>query len=267
MNNHEVKPTTSEPPPARVYRGKPENQRDVNAQNAHRPRTQRPARANGPPANQKPSGSTTPARPSLNKPTLLEQNARTKHNTTSGNPADGAVFRESIAVRETRLRQTFTPSAPALVEISRNTFAELLTDDAQLGKALLPEFLDYYATAMLWLRIVHLKQKNYQPLTEEEQDVLTLVQTTNFCLPDPIFLQIRQIGNLITKTGQHLYPEFPDMPVALINGQPGYFGPIQLPAPEADPTIHNLYEELPCLGVLAEAVRQSISDAGPGPYV
>lgn len=53
----------------------------------------------------------------------------------------------------------------------------------------------------------------------------------------------------------------------MINGQPGYFGPLQLPDPDADPTLHNLYEELPCLGVLAEAVRQSISDAGPGPYV
>lgn len=120
---------------------------------------------------------------------------------------------------------------------------------------------------MLWLRIIHLKQNNSQPLTEQEQDILTLVQTTSFSVPEPIFLQIRQIGNLVTKTGQHLYPEFPELPNQEINGQLGYYGPIQLPAPDADLNIHNLYEEIPCLGVLAEAVRQSISDAAPGPYV
>ena len=87
---------------------------------------------------------------------------------------DGAIFRESISVRETRLRQTFTPSAPALIEIARLTFTELLTDDPQLEKALLPEYLDYYAVAMLWLRIVHLKQRNSQPLTKAEQNLLFL---------------------------------------------------------------------------------------------
>ncbi|XP_072399130.1 uncharacterized protein [Diabrotica undecimpunctata] len=205
-------------------------------------------------------------KPALNKPSQAEANMQSKHATTSGNPAEGAIFRESITVRETRLRQTFTPSAPALIEISRVTFAELLTDDAQIGKTILPEFLGYYSTALLWLRIIYLKQKNSQPLTEQEQDILTLTQTTVFSVPEPILLQLRQLGNIVTKTGQHLYPEFPPLPVELINQQPGYYGALRIPAQGVNNLIHNLYEELPCLGVLAEAVRTAISDQPAGPY-
>lgn len=220
-------------------------------------------RANKPPPSQKSPASQPKPRPILNKPTVLDANAKGKHSTASGNPAERAVFRESITVRETRLKTTFTPSSPALIEIRHNTFAELLTDDAQLGKALLPEYLDYYSTAMLWFRIVHLKQKNAQALTPSEQNILTLVQTATFRVPEPIFLQLRQIGNIVTKTEQHLYPEFTDLPIEFLNSQPRYYGPIQLPAPAADANIHNLYEEILCMGVLAEAVRQVISDAAP----
>ncbi|KAG5863855.1 hypothetical protein JTB14_031608 [Gonioctena quinquepunctata] len=75
-------------------------------------------------------------------------------------------------------------------------------------------------------------------------------------------------------TKQHLYPTFPVLPTApLVNG--GYYGIINPPPPPAqpqvphahpDPLIHNLYEELPCMGVTAEGVRASISDAAPGVY-
>lgn len=203
----EMIPDAANAPHARVYRGKPEKQRDPRAQNAHRPRANNPPRDGNPQSGEKSQTRQQPPRPTLNKPSLLNENSKGKHNTASGNPADGSVFRDQIAIRETRQK----PSAPALIEISRMTYAELLTDDAQLGKSILPEYLDYYATAMLWFRIVKLKQKNSQPLSDVEQQVLTLIQTTTFSVPDPIFLQLRQLGNIVTKTGQHLYTEFPPL--------------------------------------------------------
>lgn len=258
VNNANPNPTQR---PPRVYRGKPENQKDPNA--IH----QAPSRSQNPGQSQQGRQNSANIPRKLNPPTHRAANDAAKPTVSSTNPAEGSVFTSEISVRETRQRQTFQPSAPAAIEISRQTFAEMLTDDPQLSKVLLPEYLDYYTTALLWLRFTNLKQKNSQPMTQTEQDLLTLTQTTSFCVPEPLALQVRQIGNLQTMTKQHLYPEFPELPVEQINGQGGYYGAIQLPGPDVDNSIHNLYEEIPCMGVTSEAVRQSISEAAPGNYV
>ncbi|KAG5872092.1 hypothetical protein JTB14_006438 [Gonioctena quinquepunctata] len=140
-------------------------------------------------------------------PTQLHNTAKVQM--SSGSPSDGSVFATGVLVRETVQRQTFSPSTPAEIDISRQTYAELITDDPQLAKVILPEYLDYYTTALIWMRIVHLKQRNSQRLTNAEQDLLALVQTTTFCVPETLNLQIRQLGNVVTATKQHLYPEFP----------------------------------------------------------
>ncbi|KAG5875756.1 hypothetical protein JTB14_022465 [Gonioctena quinquepunctata] len=228
--------------PLRAYRGRPENQRNPSAPNSWR----EPASNKNPKAFQ----SNRPQKPTgLNKPSQASNNV--KPVLTSGNPADSSVFSAEVTVRETISRQLFSPSAPALIEISRQTYCEMVTEDSQLSKTILPEYLDYYATALLWLRITNLKQKNSQPLSGAENDLLMMSQTATFCVPEPITLQLKQLVRAITEC----IPTTPDgvlwPPVAGAN---------------ADPTRHNLYEEIPCMGVLAEAVRASISDADPGLY-
>ncbi|KAG5869224.1 hypothetical protein JTB14_035660 [Gonioctena quinquepunctata] len=121
---------------------------------------------------------------------------------------------------------TFTPSTPALIEITRQTYSEMITDDPQLSKTLLPEYFHYYASALLWLMIINLKQKNSQPLTEEEQDLLSFHPITNG----------------------------------------GYYGTLDPPAADVDNNIYNFHEEKPRMGVTAEAVRRSTSDAPVGAY-
>ncbi|XP_045463352.1 uncharacterized protein LOC123673012 [Harmonia axyridis] len=79
------------------------------------------------------------------------------------------------------------------------------------------------------------------------------------------------------------------MPTEVTNGQGGFYGQLQLPvpprapalpvapvagqappaqpaAPTVDNGLHNLYEEIPCLGVTGYAVRQALSNAQPGRY-
>ncbi|CAI6347595.1 unnamed protein product [Macrosiphum euphorbiae] len=107
---------------------------------------------------------------------------------------------------------------------------------------------------MLWLRVLSLKQNNSQPLTISEQDILQLIQTTAFTVPEPIFLQLRHLGNVLTTTKQHLSPAFPPLPDVAINGHGGYYDVLQPPGPNVDSTVHNLYEEIPCLGVTSETV-------------
>lgn len=107
------------------------------------------------------------------------------------------------------------------------------------------------------------KQKNSQRLTNEEHDLLSLIQTSAFCVPDPLLLQLKELGNIVTSTGQHLYPEFPPLPTHAFENHGGYFGNF---ADEEDPLLHNLYEEIPCIGVLGAAVMVSLSHQNPGAY-
>ncbi|KAK7873281.1 hypothetical protein R5R35_011347 [Gryllus longicercus] len=257
----------------REYRGKPENQRDPRAKNAWKPKPEKSG-----PQRQKPSPLNAP--PTLPPPTQRHDTSHEKVSTAS--PADSSVFAPGMSVRETVGRETFTPSAPALIDISRQTYSELVTDDSSLSKVILPEYLDYYATALLWMRIVTLKEKNAQPLTEAERELLLLVQSTPFALPEPLLLAVRSLGNITTGTKQHLYPEFPPLPVEVVGNHGGYYGPLAEPAaiPAPPPGVppqpppppqeadlrHNLYEEIPCLGVLSTAIRRTVSNLPPGVY-
>lgn len=202
------------------YRGKPANQRNPHAENAWKGPSRQPK------DDQPPKLTPRNASRTLPKPSQLHDASHVK--LIESSPAEGSVFASGMSVREVAPRLTFSPSAPALIDISRQCYAELITDDSNLGKTLLPEYIDYYATAILWLRIINLKQKNSQPLTQSKMDLLTLVQTTTFVVPEPILLQLRQIGNVVSLTKQHLYPEFPPLPTSAIAGHGGYFGDFEV---------------------------------------
>lgn len=62
------------------------------------------------------------------------------------------------------------------------------------------------------------------------------------------------------------YQSFHQCQAEVIQQQGGYYGNLVAPGPDTDDGMHNLYEEIPCLGVLAYAVRQTVSNAAPGPY-
>ncbi|KAG8234315.1 hypothetical protein J437_LFUL013055 [Ladona fulva] len=255
-------------PQQRIYSGRPENQRDPTAQ--HQPFRRRPAQNQRAQPAPGPSNQSSQQRRTLVVPSALPPPTRKAANVggtiSTANPADASLFSAGMSVREVVPRQTFTPSAPAAIEVAARTFSELVTDDANLSKTLLPEYVTYYTTAMLWLRILTLKEKNAQPLTVEERDLLTLVQSTSFVLPEPLLLQMRALGNIVTQTKQHLYPMLPPLPTHVIGGHGGYYGTLLPPAAGVDNSIHNLYEEIPCLGVTSYAVMRSISNDPPGPY-
>ncbi|MCP3668368.1 MAG: hypothetical protein GY696_38765, partial [Gammaproteobacteria bacterium] len=185
---------------------------------------------------------------------------------TSGDPTANSLFSTDMAVTEVNSRLVFTPAAPALIDISRQVYQELSTDDSSIGKQILPQYIDYYVTALLWMRMVCLKQANSQALTDEEQDLILLIQNTSFVVPEPILLQLRTFGNVQTKIKQHLIPEFPPLPVTVINNIAGFFPQPQPPAAGVDDALHLLFLEFPCLGVMSEAVMQAVSQVPAGAY-
>lgn len=163
-------------------------------------------------------------------------------------------------VREVNNKTTITPSAPAAIEVSRDSFKELIIDDPNLQKAMTPEYIDYYAAALLWCRITTLKRVNQEVLSIEEEQLLRVIENLQFIVPEPILCQLRIFGRIQTLTREHLQPVFPSLPTERVAGFGGYYGPINV-------NTHNFYEEIPCLGVLAEAVRQAVSNSPPGAYL
>lgn len=238
-------PLAAEP---RIYRGRPENQRDPRATNGFKPRM---PKAN--PVLRLPA--------SIPKPTRLHDASSAVPKTA--HPSENSVFSQGISVSEVTERREFSSSTPALIDISRSVYAELLSDDSNLGKTLLPEYVDYYATALLWFRYTTLKQKFSQPMTEEAMKLNELLQTTSFCVPKPLAMYYQAIGMIESQTGEHLFPASPDLPTHVIAGVGGYHGSY---GPHAPDTLHTLYEEIPCLGVLSYAVQQAISAHPPGAY-
>lgn len=137
-------------------------------------------------------------------------------------------------------------------------FDEWLIDSPELAKSLVPEDLDYYVTFLIWLRILGLKAKNKDPMTATEREILEMYESTPHNVPEPLRLYLLTYGNIVTGLGTHLYPQFPVLPTSVINWPdpqvevPGFYGD-----GPADADTHNLYEEVPCLGMALAACVQA----------
>lgn len=133
-----------------------------------------------------------------------------------------------------------------------------MIDDPNLSKSWTRESYEYYSTAMLWLRIVHLKSRNNQDLTPTEETLLQASSALTFNLPVPLRLYLAGLGNVTSRIGQHLYPAFPELPTKVIDGIPATYGRITA-------NTHNMYEELPCLGVAIGLLRATLNPVNPIP--
>lgn len=133
-----------------------------------------------------------------------------------------------------------------------------MIDDPNLSKSWSRETFDYYSTALLWLRIVNLKLRNNQDLTQLEESLLQVSSNLTFNVPEPIRLYLMGIGNVVSKTGQHLYPSFPELPHKTVDSIPATYGKISVQN-------HNLYEEIPCLGISIGLIRATMNPVNPLP--
>lgn len=178
---------------------------------------------------------------------------------------DDPIYKESIfgidiTVRENNMRTTVQPATFGLIPTVETVWQEMVADNSNIQKEMLIEGVRYYATGLLWLRIIQLKKSNKQALTEAETMVSSLCDSTTFAIPSPIHLYLQALGTVkCSGTGQTLIPSFPPLPEAAILGYGGYFG-------NMDDETHNLYEEFPCLGTTGEGLRSALSDAPPGEY-
>jgi hypothetical protein len=180
-------------------------------------------------------------------------------------PLDDPMYKESIfgtdiSVRENDMRTTVQPAVFGLIPTTEAVWQEIVASNSNTHKEMIVEGLRYYATGLLWLRIIQLKKSNKQPLTEAETMISGLCDTTVFAVPSPLQIYLQSLGTVrCTGTGQTLIPEFPPLPDEVIAEFSGYFG-------EMGEDTHNLYEEFPCLGVAGETLRHALSNEAAGEY-
>jgi hypothetical protein len=125
--------------------------------------------------------------------------------------------------------------------------------------------LDYYVTAVIWLRVLGLKAKNKDAMTATERNVVQLIETMSLNLPEPLCLYLLTFRNITTAIGTHLYPQFPPMPEAFTDWpeHPGLEVPGFYDNQPVNAETHNLYEEVPCLGMALASLVQALQ-AGVG---
>lgn len=173
---------------------------------------------------------------------------------------DVLFWMDFIVIRENNLRTTFSPSCVGLIPIATGTWQQLMVDNSNIHNEVIPEAVRYYATCLLWARIIRLKRANAQPRTAAERAFLRKVGTTTFNVPAPLHSYLAAIGNIKDlATGQSLIPSFPPLPTQVVGAVTGTFGAVA-----AD--THALYEEFPTLGVVAESLRNAIGDGPAGDY-
>ncbi|KAG7169759.1 RNA-directed DNA polymerase from mobile element jockey-like 1 [Homarus americanus] len=190
----------------------------------------------------------------------IHPSPNTEKHVTDTSPNQDAIFGKDVLVTERGMYVRFMPSFAASTAIARDIYNRFVSSSVEVQKAILPEYIHYYMTAMSWLRIINLKRNNGDTRTQREDELFSAARHVSFCIPAPMYLYIRGIGNFITGTRKHLYPEFPPLPEDLANQtHGGYYSPFTVDT-------HNLFEEIPCLGVHAEAIKQAFSNADPGPY-
>lgn len=118
-----------------------------------------------------------------------------------------------------------------------------------MDKMLSKEMLMYYSTALLWGRIIEIKAKqSRRALSTEEKEIRKALSSQALNLPKPLYLFIKSIGDVTDKMGKTTEFGNVQIPTAVAGGFGGYHGPL------VDEETHNLFEEIPCLGIVADTL-------------
>jgi hypothetical protein len=135
-----------------------------------------------------------------------------------------AIFSVDITVFEIEPRQNFEANYSKLPDIAVEVYNNVSVDEKHLDRKIAKEELSYYATGMLWLKLLEVKAK--QPnlaLTSEEKAVRKAASDEIFNVPHPIFLYIQEIGTYTDKMGKETELNIPDLP---IHRAGGFFPPV-----------------------------------------
>lgn len=194
-----------------------------------------------------------PKGPELTPPTHLDAN-KTPTPQRNESIISEAIFGIDVSVTAIEPQQHFDANFSRLVDLTMITYQNMIPDVKQLDRLLIKEELSYYATALLWLRLIDLKSKQrLRGLTSQEKDILKATKDITWNVPQPIYGYLSQIGNIVDRMGKETLLNVPNLPITVVQGFGGYH------AAAITQASHNLFEEIPSLGIAADVVMASTS--------
>jgi hypothetical protein len=160
-----------------------------------------------------------------------------------------SIFGAETYVTEIAPRERFATCFSRLPSIAAEIHSSLIADEPQLDRKITREEVAYYSTAMLWMRLVEVKAKqNEKAITKEEKEIHKAAADTEYNVPQPLLSYLGQIGSYTDAMGKETELEVPALPVTVFQGHGGYH------AAEVNEHTHNLFEEVPSLGIAADMV-------------
>lgn len=166
-----------------------------------------------------------------------------------------AIFGPDISVTEIEPRQSFSINLGKMQDVTLDVFDAYRTDEPMLDRKLAKEELLYYSTGLVTMRLLEIKAKQEDTvLTSAEKDIRKAVSDMTFNVPQPMFIYLNQIGTYTDKMGKETLLEIPALPTTVVQNFGGYHANI------IDENTHNLFEEVPSLGIAGDMVMALASD-------
>lgn len=211
-------------------------------------------------------------KPRSNKPPVLEKLPEARfqsENASKPTPQKNepmwadSIFGVDVALRELTPTEEFSPGFQRLPVITKEIYTNVAADDTQVNKKFTLEMLDYYATTLLWARLIDLKAKRANvELTQTEMNFRRYFLEEEFNVPQPLYLYIKAIGEVTDKRGKKLHLVDHVLPVTRSQNKTGYH------SNTINDESHNLYGEIPTLGVIGDVLQALTSaDAAPVPDI
>ncbi|KAL1489198.1 hypothetical protein ABEB36_014131 [Hypothenemus hampei] len=167
-----------------------------------------------------------------------------------------SIFGVEVSVVEIAPRQSFAANYAKVVDVAAEVYDGYRADEKQLERVLVHEEISYYATAMLHLKLLEVKAKQGERvLRSAEKDLRKATADDIFNIPQPLFAYLSEIGVYCDKMGKETRLDVPDLPIAVAQGFGGYH------ANRIDEDSHNLFEEVPSLGIAGDMLMAVASAA------
>lgn len=152
-------------------------------------------------------------------------------------------------------RQEFQASYNRIVDTALETYQNLRPDEKQLDRLIAKEEMAYYTTSLLWMKLIDVKAKEGSiALTTEEKAIRKAISDEHFNVPQPLFAVLSEVGNYTDKMGKETRHQVPTLPTTVVQGYGGYH------AAAINVDTHNLFEEVPSLGIAGDMVMALAAD-------
>ena len=167
-----------------------------------------------------------------------------------------SIFGVYVTIVPILPREDFSTSFAQLPLIAADTYSLCSIDERQIDRVLMREELSYYATGLMWIKLIDIMAKQgREALTSEERSIRKATEEVEFNVPQPTAVYLNQIGQYTDKMGKTTDLQIPQLPTQRAGGKGGYHG-----AAITEET-HTLFEEVPFLGIAADMVMSLTQEA------